>query len=166
MNTLKTLAPAALVLALLFLGDSLLTQNVAYAAGSSSKTTDTRRVFYLTRDAFTGAQALTACTTGFHMASIWEINDTTVLRYDSTLGRTNGDSGPGGPPANEDTALGWIRTGGGHPSCQDWTSSSSTDFGTVGAPILDANTGPRWFVADTLSCDISQADLGVWCVRD
>ena len=182
MNTITKLATVALALALLFVGDSILTRKTA-DANPPAKNTDTRRVFYLTQGIFTGGQALTACTTGFHMASIWEIDDTTVLRYDSTLGRTNGDSGPGGPPAitagngGNFTALGWIRTGTGDSTCQNWTSSSSADTGSLGLPVVVANGGfnpggnPTWVILGTgLYCDGTSAGTqinpGVWCVQD
>jgi len=144
-----------------------------------AKNTDTRRVFYLTQGIFTGGQALTACTTGFHMASIWEIDDTTVLRYDSTLGRTNGDSVPGGPPAvdlgitlDPATPIGWIRIGVEGSSCQNWTSSSSADLGYIGVAGVDkTNAVARFFVNEGfLSCDRTasgvQYNVGVWCVQD
>jgi len=64
---------------------------------------------------FDGAHALTACVLGFHMASLWEIFNVSVLEYDTSLGATMDDSGSG-PPAD---VLGWIRTGfnsnGGDP---------------------------------------------------
>src|SRR4029453_19290226 len=66
------------------------------------------RRFYLTLDnSFNGAHALQACTTGFHMASVWEISVTSSLRYDTTLGKTRADSGEG-PPSD---TYGWVRTG-------------------------------------------------------
>jgi hypothetical protein len=46
------------------------------------------RKFYITQDFFHATQALTACADGYHMASLWEIFDTTNLRYDTKLGFT------------------------------------------------------------------------------
>ena len=81
---------------------------VAYAGPPARK-------FYRTQTTFDGAHALTACVLGFHMASLWEIFNVSVLEYDTSLGATMDDSGSG-PPAD---VLGWIRTGfnsnGGDP---------------------------------------------------
>ena len=46
------------------------------------------RKFYLTQALHNGAQALSACAQGYHMASLWEIHDTSNLRYDTDLGLT------------------------------------------------------------------------------
>ena len=176
MNTIKKVAPAALALTLLFVGDSVLTYKDAHAS-PPSKNPDTRRVFYLTKDTFTGSQALTACTTGFHMASIWEVKDTAFLRYDSTVGRTTGDSGPGGPPAaaansSDYTAIGWIRTGASESTCRNWTSSSPADSGSFGLPFVAPTAGlpASFFVIPGVLCDGTssgtQYNPGVWCVQD
>jgi hypothetical protein len=55
------------------------------------------RKYYMTRDRYDGAHALTACAAGYHMASLWEIHETSNLRYDTELGLTRGDSGCGPP---------------------------------------------------------------------
>ena len=65
------------------------------------------REFYLTKTSFDGAHALTACASGFHMASLWEIFNVSVLEYDTSLGFTSADSGFGPPTVQN----GWIRTG-------------------------------------------------------
>ena len=135
-------------------------------------TNDTRRAFYMTQDAFDGSQAPTACTAGFHMASIWEILDPSALKYDTTLGLTRADSG-GGPPSG---FAGWVRTGWaasavetlGAANCNGYTSNDATLFGTrVG---LGANWGTDvsrvspW-VPLTTTCNGSPATK-VWCVQD
>ena len=43
------------------------------------------RKYYLTLPQFEGDQVLTACARGYHMASLFEILDTSNLRYDTTL---------------------------------------------------------------------------------
>jgi hypothetical protein len=99
-------------------------------AGSS-----TGRKFYLTKDGFTGAQALTACAKGYHMASLYEIFDVSNLRYNTILGLTVDDSGSG-PPTSD---FGWIRTGQsrsassipGIGNCFAWSSDLSTAEGTA-----------------------------------
>jgi len=145
------------------------------------KTTLPARAYYLTQAAnFNGSEALNACTIGFHMASLWEIHDPSVLKYDTTLGLTADDSGSG--PPNEAVGFGWVRTGGsklfGNPlppgtaNCANWTSSGSTngttDFGSIvglsddwsssNAPI---SVSP--WAADVRTCDTT---LRVWCVQD
>jgi hypothetical protein len=47
------------------------------------------RSFYLTQSLFTGSDALSACADGYHMASLWEVFDTTGLKYNTTLGATS-----------------------------------------------------------------------------
>ena len=76
------------------------------------------RKFYLTKtEDYTGSQALSACASGYHMASLWEIFDTSNLRYDTALGASSTDSGSGPPVAvyfglGHFEGDGWIRTGG------------------------------------------------------
>jgi hypothetical protein len=51
------------------------------------------RKFYLTKPFHKADQALSVCAEGYHMASLWEIHDTSNLRYDRELGLTTVDSG-------------------------------------------------------------------------
>lgn len=97
-------------------------------SGNNPLPRDTRRSFYLTSSAnYNGSQALSACAAGYHMASLWEIFDTSNLKYDTSLGSTKPDSGSG-PPSG---ASGWIRTGNfegsgnfpGLANCSAWTST-------------------------------------------
>ena len=129
------------------------------------------RKFYLTRGVFTGSQALTACASGYHMASLREIFDTSDFKYDTTLGITSDDSGSGAPDG-----LGWIRTGyvstgqdqiPGQDNCFAWTSNSSSDYGSVVglAPIWNlpvTNVVDPWFGA----VSICSSQNRVWCVQD
>ena len=91
------------------------------------------RQFYLTKTNHTGAEALTACDVGYHMASMWEIFDPTTLRYNTELGVTRDDSGFG-PPSE---VIGWIRTGNEssvnvtRPNCNSWTQSNVLALGTT-----------------------------------
>jgi hypothetical protein len=125
------------------------------------------RKFYLTQDRFTGSQALTACAKKFHMASLWEIFDTTALQYDTQNGFVEDDSGSGPP-----VAVGWARTGGvGHVAatpgvgnCNAWT----TDSGNGSIIFLKApwnsvleSFGPWLFSAQSCASFFS-----VWCVQD
>jgi hypothetical protein len=148
---------------------------------------DPRRSYYLTGTTWTGANALLACTAGYHTASLWEILDVSNLRYASELqdARQREDSGDGPPSGAE----GWIRTGytnvsnpvdigsagdGGFRNCDAYTVGSSDADGTVVALNLcwqeAADCGgffgrvvaPWWNAADW-GCDEATA---VWCVQD
>ena len=128
------------------------------------------RKFYLTQTQHNGAQALSACAAGYHMASLREIVDTSNLRYDTDLGFTVEDSGFG-PPSR----FGWIRTGNlatdfftpGVGNCNAWTSADLGDGGTVVAPNADwsdAGTAVSPWTSAATSCNNS--NLRVWCVQD
>jgi hypothetical protein len=129
------------------------------------------RKFYLTRTFHTGAQALSACAGGYHMASLWEILDPSNLRYDTGLGFTTVDSGFGPP----DQFFGWIRTGGtasvvlpaGDANCNAWTEAGELKYGTSvllfgpwNSPSL-SGISPWGALAITCSSPIR-----VWCVED
>jgi hypothetical protein len=131
------------------------------------------RRYYQTTDGHQGDTALAACGTGFHMASQWEILDTSNLKYATELGFAFTDSGAGPP-----TRIGWTRTGGGtagaepipgsagFSNCFVWTSQDSADRGT--AVILSLNWKiPSVVVspweAQSRGCNES---LPVWCVED
>src|SRR6266540_1994523 len=155
MCTIKKKPLTAMALAFVLLGSPALTSNTAEAT-EPVKNHDTRRAFYLTKGTFPGGQALNACASGFHMASIWEINAPAL--------------GAGSDP----TAVGWIRTGTSDSNCQRWTSSSPADLGSVGLPILD-DKGPRWALGSDatgggFACDGTSGGArlnpGVWCVQD
>ena len=130
------------------------------------------RKYYLTPEetGFQGGQALTACARGFHMASLWEIRDTSNLQYDTARGETQADSGDG-PPIE---LGGWVRTGGaahasagaGQGNCDAYTSSSSLSRGTI------IYLGDDWTAAPTVispwqginrACNTS---VRVWCMQD
>jgi len=127
--------------------------------------------YYLTAGAATGTNADTACASGYHMASLWEILDVSNLAYDTTLGyqHPSGDQGDG-PPTGVD---GWVRTGGapsiggtpGGGNCAAWSSSFSGYTGTVAS--LPTNwSNPDNIVgvweAGVANCSSSQY---VWCVQ-
>ncbi len=127
------------------------------------------RKFYLTKTTHNGAQTLSACAPGYHMASLWEIHDTSNLRYNTDLGVTTGDSGFGPP-----TVIGWIRTGSqasdapntGDTNCNAWTSADFHAFGTQARPTgnwIDAgiNISPWRAVGD-----LCGTTANVWCVQD
>jgi hypothetical protein len=128
-----------------------------------------RRRFYLSQSSVTGGQALSACTPGFHMASLWEIWEPSGLRYDTQLGRAGVDSGSG-PPAEGDllpapSATGWVRgIGNGSSDCQNWTSSAGSPVGTTAAlSLLFGQVEDPWFV---VSASCATTDTQVWCIED
>ncbi len=127
------------------------------------------RQYYLTTSDYTGADADDACASGYHMASLWEILDPSSLKYNTTLGRTRGDSGQG-PPA----ALGgWVHTGyssstsatPGWGNCNAWASSDGGHRGSTASLSRDWSTGGDFQVwnVGTYSCS---TDYEVWCVED
>jgi len=88
------------------------------------------RRYYLTTSTHQGDEPLSACVSGFHMASIWEMSNPGDLSYDTLLGQTQGDTGSG-PPTGL-LVRGWARNGqqNGGSSCVNWTSNSG-DTGPV-----------------------------------
>jgi hypothetical protein len=127
------------------------------------------RPYYLTQSYYDGSQASTACEDGYHMASIWEIMDTTNLQYESNLGITRDDSGQG-PPSYY---VGWVRTGYqsysgpviGGTNCYAWSNNTTEHNGTAAYLPNDwtekIKLAPWW--ADSYTCN---STLPVWCVGD
>jgi hypothetical protein len=127
------------------------------------------RQFYLTDQPHGAEEALTICAPGYHFASLWEIADTTNLKYNTGLGWTAGDSGQG-PPTDK---VGWLRTGytahtgvsTGRANCSAWTSSDGSDNGTRAWLNSDWVAGQDiglWTVG-SWACS---GDWRVWCVED
>ncbi len=136
---------------------------------------DARKLYYLTTTQASPLSAPTACSAGFHFASLWEIFDTSNLRYDTSVGTTSADSGEGPPTLGAGPqAIGWIRTGNlasgtpiaGRGNCQAWTSDGPGDDGTVlGLPDSWSSSSGRiepW-VTTTSSCNFPHS---VWCIQD
>jgi hypothetical protein len=104
------------------------------------------------------------------MASLWEIFDTSNLRYNTDLGATDDDSGFG-PPSG---VLAWIRTGfnsvgidlSGFSNCNAWTDGTNANFGSFASPDREW-TSPGFraspWTGGTLTCNHVQP---VWCVQD
>ncbi len=163
--TLALLAAAAL--SVLFLSDG---RADASPSGDLQQLSVSPRRYYLTSSAVAANNALTACATGYHMASMWEIIDVSNLEYNSTLGLTLTDSGSGPPSVYQ----GWVRTGyntassttPGQGNCLAWTSTVATNYGTtVRLPpdwtVAAAQSAP--WEADAEACNVSTR---VWCVGD
>lgn len=127
------------------------------------------RQYYLTTATHQGGVADSACAAGYHMASLWEILDTSTLEYNATLGVTGDDSGQGPPTVGG----GWVRTGydsstsstPGMGNCHAWSSSSVSDYGTGAWLEYDWTLGQDvhvWHVGNK-RCS---AATSVWCVED
>jgi hypothetical protein len=139
-----------------------------------------QRTYYLTPTFHNSSQAPTACAAGYHMASLWEIFDTSNLKYNKELGFTQSDSGFGPPtvgvsPPGQPLPVGWIRTGfksttvpaAGSANCLAYTTASDAFTGTtVGLPaewpLTSLTLITPWF-AGTHGCDQLRQ---VWCVQD
>jgi hypothetical protein len=174
----KALAISALPLALLFgaafqSSNSVPAQLQAIQSQLSALQAQVKgpRKFYLTKTGHNGAEALSACAVGYHMASLREIFDTSNLRYDTDLGLTLGDSGFGPP-----NRFGWIRTGTiatglsvpGIANCLAWTSAEPTNGGTIVAPNAgwnDAGNVVSPWTSAAVDC-ASNSSFRVWCVQD
>ncbi len=127
---------------------------------------------YLTELTYYPDDTLEACGPGYHMASLWEILDTSnwVYDYDHPAAHVQEDSGYG-PPSHW---YGWIRTGywsSGDPvtgtgNCQNWTSRSSDDKGTLVRLSRWWEAAPgeisTWFA---YPCSCNEV-VAVWCVAD
>ena len=128
------------------------------------------RQYYLTISTYSATGAMTACASGYHFASLWEILDTSNLVYDDDLGVDAPDSGEG-PPV---TWSGWVRTGYyvdhsptvGHANCDGWTSISGTEhYGTTARLPSSWSAGGELHVWDVnlQDCDVPGH---IWCVED
>jgi hypothetical protein len=152
---------------------------IAPDAPSSPNATSGARQYYLTRLLVQAHEAPLACANGYHFASIWEIADSSALKYNTGLGLFGPDSG-GGPPTaisfmgSPFTAQGWVRTGfafstssiPGQANCGNWLINDSFYWGTV-ANLPSNWTGSEqdigvWNVG-VKTCD---TNLWVWCVQD
>ena len=142
----------------------------ASAAGAGPATSVGMRQFYRTKDAYTANNADTACASGYHMASLWEILEPSALKYNTTLGGTSVDAGSG-PPGGIQA---WVRTGDttsngtnvpGVGNCDLWSSNSVSEYGTVARLKGNWSTAPdlhAWDV-DVTTCNWT---LYVWCVEN
>ena len=133
------------------------------------------RQYYLTKNSYTGANANTACDTGYHFASLWEILDPSSLKYNTDKGLTTDDSGHGPPTTG--AAHAWVRTGHtsnasindpvGQANCNAWTSESLSDWGTY------VRLSDDWENSSTQNVHVWNTTMGVcsntlrvWCVTD
>ncbi|MFC1879194.1 hypothetical protein ACFLZW_04715 [Chloroflexota bacterium] len=127
------------------------------------------RQYYLSfSTAGSGSQvADNLCSSGYHVASLWEIMDTSNLEYSQSIGTVPGDGG-GGPPTG---IVGWVRTGyepstantPGEANCSGWTSINSGHFGTTLKLTDDWSSGYAGWEAGTDTCNYV---WNVWCIED
>jgi hypothetical protein len=128
--------------------------------------------FYVTDINFFSIDALTACASGYHMASLWEILDVSnlVYAYNHPDAHVKDDSGQG-PPS---FWYGRVRTGqdasgsatAGMGNCDNWTSNSSADSGVFVRLSRTWETAPgdigTWD-ATSFTCNLVGP---VWCIED
>jgi hypothetical protein len=129
-------------------------------------TRDGRRRYFLSTTSVPGSQALTACGTGFHMASLPELHAATTLAYDAASAPRSGLDGVGPPtqlyrwvrtlaPSDVDTVNG---------NCALWTSTTPATYGRIlkwGSASTSAPLGP--WIAQAGDCSVPSF---VWCVED
>jgi hypothetical protein len=157
---------------------------VPEASEASMASSSGLRKFYRTMNSYTPTRASTACASGYHFASIWELLDPSNLEYagehpDAWVG-IGWDMGEGpftgsGTGAFAAGKHGWIRTGydadatsgvPGQANCNNWvTSQDPNDYGTT------AGLSWKWGVAEDFSVwDLGTSECkyatGVWCVED
>jgi hypothetical protein len=165
---------ALLPLLLLLLSfQSMGTAEGAPASLAPAVTSSDARHFYVTDFNVATDATLTACSIGYHMASMWEILDPSNLVYNFAHpdAHTKADSGHG-PPS---FWYGWVRTGqsssnantGTFDNCNNWTSTSASDTGvsvrlTRTWETPPAEIGGIWDATD-FSCNFTGP---VWCVKN
>ncbi len=147
--------------------------------------------YYLTKDkTYTGATALSACSEGYHMASLYELLTSGKLQYlqDTALAYHGSPDMGYGPPSG---LKGWIRTGNfpnirhgsGVANCSVWSSENSSDEGStigfqpswlfvndifgplpiINIPYQQQSQVAPWFIPDTDFCNQQNY---VWCIQD
>jgi hypothetical protein len=172
-RVLSLLASVGLAL-LLSASGPLLPAGGQALAGLAPDTAPARagRHVYLTADTYLPNAARSACASGYHMASLWEIMDVSSVIYDYALAQAarRDDSGHG-PPSY---MAGWVRTG--------YDSSSSSTVGTGNcsnwSSVDAAHRGTAAYLSREWETAASQADLWklgaytcsiatwVWCAGD
>ena len=163
------LVAVALLTCLTLTGESAAASEVETAEAASTG----MRQFYLTKEGYQGNATETACAEGYHFASLWEIADPSNLKYNTTLGYVQTDSGQG-PPTFYNGVLGWVRTGyiaytggdAGKANCNLWTSASSSDRGSDAYLNPDWTGGVQHIGVWSVAHGGCQVHNHVWCVED
>jgi len=135
--------------------------------------------YYLTTAGFTGDEAITACASGFHMASISEIQEPSTVQY--ALGRKPVyDYSDQVLPDQFPDHTGWVRTEadpvtGEVYDCDVWRSSSDERSGTTmtrrslrgenkGHSLYEESDPAAWWQS-TRTATCARPEF-VWCVED
>lgn len=122
------------------------------------------KYFYLSKTV--GSTATAQCAAGYHMASIYELTMPGVMRYNTTLGYTTGDSGSG-PPAGY---YGWARNGLASGNLGDGTGNCNAYTTTSGSGtkyfMLVENIGVNLLVAMSPATGSCSLGVRVWCIQD
>ena len=117
-----------------------------------------------------GADADDICPGGFHMATLWEIHDTSNLEYDNQSGSCVLGAGEG--PALEG---GWVHGLAmsvfgqvpGYANCQLWTSNSGSHYGSWVALAAQWDSPPTPISPWAGSAQPCNYNAGrTWCVED
>jgi hypothetical protein len=169
-----TALAGVLIVVTLFVSFSLTRESAVAATGKTSLIqSNGMRQFYLAGPGYLGGVAKTACASGYHMASLWEIADPSNLKYNTSLGHQQTDSGEG-PPADETYVRGWVRTGytndssttAGRANCINWGTSNPNWHGSTAAL-------PTQWTSNLQNIGVWQLDyatcdnyLFVWCIED
>lgn len=127
------------------------------------------RQFYLGGGG-SGNSVSTSCAAGYHMASLWEIADPSNLKYNTTLGITQSDTGEG-PPTS---MIGFVRTGytsngsttAGRANCLGWTSGSVAHDGTTAQLPDNWTSGSQNIGVWQVSVMDCIPGARVWCIED
>jgi hypothetical protein len=170
-----TILIGVLIIATLLISFSLTRENAMASAGKTFVTqANGMRQFYLTDSSeYYGSIAKTACASGYHMASLWEIADPSNLKYNTSLGYQQTDSGEG-PPADETLVFGWVRTGyiddvsttPGRANCDSWTNHGFSQYGTTAALPTQWTSDLQDVGIWQLSYDECDDWNRVWCIED
>ena len=143
------------------------------------------RRFYLSSAQVQGDAPLFVCAAGFHMASLWELVEVSLLEYRADhpdAAAPTADMGDGPPSGTR----GWVRTGGaasvvsqaGVGNCDGWQSQGVAGFdgGALGGGGIDsgslAQLNDSWGQAATAispwlgSTDGCASMHPVWCIED
>ena len=127
-----------------------------------------QRAYYLSGPVLNATYALGACESGYHLASLWELLDTSNLAYNRQSGIFAADSGEGPPTVYE----GWVRTGygsnnsttSGQANCNTWTAT--TGSGTTIALPSDWINGTKHMGVWSAGTSACGSPGYAWCVED
>jgi hypothetical protein len=126
------------------------------------------RRYYLSTGIGTGATAPAVCAAGFHMASAFELRDTSQLEYFIPLGDAEADSGRG-PVSNNS---GWVHTGDASSTttnCSGFTSAAAAQTGYRMILRFPTNWNDPatqlspWQASAAVACNLA---TNVWCIED